>query len=904
MNRLVLKLAAMLTFGVVAAVPCAGAGESEAPEAAGYSADLSSSGVALRRGIDLSLFSRFIAAQPPWGDKYFMTTWWKTETVETATADGYKLTLKLLPPPEKYRLDEYSVEVCPDCAVVTLDGEALADVPAAFEYSALMIPEALMRDAGFTATLADGSTVKGKIPDDWVYRARPLVENWKKIVFDTKLGTYTIEVLSGLPLSAVDRRGFGFDIGVECSTPGIWIGRIGDFAAGEKIHEVISVRFDFAPGVNFPPPLSPLGSPEAVAVDRLAVTPARKPELLPNCKKITVRDEVLLPETDYYLVLPDGFPDGDRLTAALEKLNTGDRNKKLPVTVTADKTIRPDGYVLETAHDGVNISASNSRGVFYAIRTLADRRRRNVRIEDWPDVDMRAVLIMVDDSSLKVHGDIIEKLLTPLRINTLFIECEYVAWDATTSVRQPWAMSKDDLRKLIKIANDNFIDVNPLFQTLGHCEWLFKNGQNRDMAENPDKCTVYNPRHPAVHPLMAETLDEVIEVFNHPQYLHIGHDEVGSEYDYPVLPENRAIGARKLIMDDVMFYYDYCKRNNLRMMMWQDMFMRSPDVFAADGKTISLFGLDEARKELPRDIVFAHWNYGADVNEPNIVDMRGEGFDVVGCHWMEPDNVRNMTDAVLRNKCLGVMGTIWAGYNGFDRIYQDNPEQVAAYIAVGSRAWDSSDAANMFSPGDELNLRMFPEVVDNAGPGRMIDLGNAANLKLDPAVRPFLVEPMLGFDTALLKPLDCAVRFRIGERDGFPAVISVHSQLNPVLPDEAKIAFPDGLKASRLYFLNSMRKPPVAMYGGSAVADLTVEYADGSTADIPVRFNREVALTGADYNTMLPKHRCAEWTADDGTPVRVWCFSWDNPAPDKEIAAIKVAGRGIPYYLLGLSALD
>ena len=901
MNRLVVKLAALLVCCCAATVPCA-AGEAGSPEI-GYSASLSSGGVALRRGIDLSLFSRFIAAQPPWGDKYFMTTWWNSETLRTDTADGYKLTLKLLPPPEKYIINEYSAEVRPDCAIVTLDGEALPDTPAAFEYSALMIPEALMRGAGFTAELADGSTVTGKIPDDWVYRARPLVENWKKIAFDTQLGVYTIEVLEGLPLSAVDRRGFGFDIGVECATPGIWIGRIGDFAAGEKFHEVISVKFDMAPGVDFPAPLSAIGAPEVEATDKLAVTQPRKPQLLPQCKTVTVRDEVLLPETDYYLVLPDGFPDGDRLTAALDKLNTGKRIKKLPVTVTLDPAIRPDGYMLETAHDGVAISASNSRGVFYAIRTLADRRRRNVRIEDWPDVDMRAVLIMVDNSSLKVHGDIIEKLLTPLRINTLFIECEYVAWDATASVHQPWAMSKDDLRKLIKLANDNFIEVHPLFQTLGHCEWLFKNGQNRDMAENPDKCTVYNPRHPAVHPLMEKTLDEVIEVFNHPHYLHIGHDEVGSEYDYPSLPENREIGARKLIMDDVMFYYNYCKRNNLRMMMWQDMFMRSPDVFSEDGKTTSLFGLDEARKELPRDIVFAHWNYGANVNEPNIVDMRGEGFDVVGCHWMERDNIRNMTDAVLRNKCLGVMGTTWAGYSGFDRIYQDNPEQVAAYIAVGARAWDFSDAANDFSPGDELNLRMFPEMGDNLGAGRMIDIGNSANLKLDPAGRPFLVEPMLGFDTELLKPLSCAVKFKIGRRDGFPAVVSVHSQLNPVLPDRAEIDFPDGLAASRLFFLNSMRKPPVAMYGGSEIAVFTVKYADGSTVNIPVRFNREVALPDADYNTMLPKHRSAEWIVD-GRPVRAWCFSWDNPSPEKKIVSITVNGKGIPYYLLGISALD
>lgn len=55
---------------------------------------------------------------------------------------------------------------------------------------------------------------------------------------------------------------------------------------------------------------------------------------------------------------------------------------------------------------------------------------------DWPDLDMRANLIMVDSDSLRVQKEFIDKLYAPGKINTLFIECEYAAWDSLKPVRQ------------------------------------------------------------------------------------------------------------------------------------------------------------------------------------------------------------------------------------------------------------------------------------------------------------------------------------------------------------------------------------------------------------------------------------------------------------------------------------
>ncbi len=864
-----------------------------------YTAAMSRSGISIQRLVDLSLFSRVIAVEPPWGKFYLMTALLNETGVERIeTPDGYKLLMQPEPAPTDFHLNEYSVEIRRDEVIVTFDGATVPGRPAEMEYSALMIPERLIRGASYTATQADGTARDGTIPEEWVLQARTLCEQLTKIVFHTKWGEYTVEVLDGFPLTMVDRRGFGFDVGYDTETPGIWIGSAFPLPEATGCRNVTAVRFDFKPALTFDESLAPTGSAEAIPVEQLISMPENLPARLPAVKEFTRISDERLPPVSYTLALPPEFAGADagRLTRAAARLNDDSDAPAKTIAVHFSAQLKPEEYCLRNAPEAVEITAATPRGVFYALQTLNMYREDHCEIRDFPDMDLRSVLIMVDQNSLQVHGEIIEKLLAPLKINHLFIECEYAAWEALRDVRPEWAISKADLRRLIELANDNFIDVSPLFQTMGHSEYLFANGRNRELAED-DTLKVYNARHPGIRPLMTRVLDEVVEVFNHPEYLHIGHDEIGNEATYPQLPANRQIGGRKLIIEDVLFYYDYCRRNDLRMVLWNDMFVFTTPA----GEAGSHFNLDEELAALPKDIIFAYWNYDDAIPAAAIEKLHAAGFELIGCTWYSPANNASMAQWIKRYHALGMMVTTWAGYQCTDRLLADHADQVAAYLFAAVYGWDNRPEAGRFSQTNELNLRLFPDWSDPAGPGTLWDLSPIANLSLAPDSHPFADEPDPGYFEHLAAPLGCAAAFQIAKRDGAPAVVALASSLHPAFPGSVEIAL--NRSARRLFFLHTIGRADVMLKTNQVVATAEIIYQDGGRQTVPIRFKKEIAGISDDYNVHLPKFRCVEWSDSTGEPVRNWYFVWENPRPEAEIASIRLTGdRRIPYYLLGLSS--
>ncbi len=860
-------------------------------------------------GLEVISFSRLIAVEPPWGRKYFFNA---QDKVDTTEEDGRCV--------QKYKNDEfelnhYSAEVSGERVLVSLKATMLKDVPAFFEYCIALIPADTVGAAKYRVFFADGTEQSGELAAEPPYAAEYLFKNAVKVVFDGQYGELTVESLDKKTFSAQDARAKGAAWGDwYTAVKGVLLLENLDLTYNQPLTSEFAFTFKMKPGCSFPTPLAPLtgGNAENVELPNIAgsFSPAADRFVWPQPKERTKRDGRYLPKsgaaakTDGLDALPE--VDRARLSKAVgkvgDKLFSGaaaGQGEGIYFVVNDNAPGVPEhaeGYRLEVTPERVEVFARTPRGAFYALQTLVSTGAACGTIVDWPDIDMRSNLVMIDKDSLRIQGEFIDRIYAPSKINTLFIECEYAAWDALGPIRQDWAMSKDDLRKLVALAEENYIEVVPLFQTLGHCEWLFKNGQNRDMAENPSRCTVYNVRNPRVHPLMEQVLNEVIDVF-HPRMLHIGHDEIGGEHEYPFRPENIAEGGNRLIMDDIMFYYNFCKRNNLQMMIWHDMFIRTPQ------KPNGAFGLAEDRKSLPRDIVFAFWNYGAEIDEPTIAELTADGFPVVLCGWDNRDNIRNLTALAGKYHASGYMTTTWAGYDKSASILDREFNQVAAYISGSSRAWNTAEAANAFSPGNELSRLFFPELLekDVLSSGAMIDITAAANLDMSPANRPFGTATIAGFEKLPELCGTSGVKFMTAERDGNFSAVTVKSPSNPVFPDAVTI--PVGRTASKLYLLHTMLPLKVITDKGVTVVEYVLRYTDGSEERVPVRYGFDIAMPWDDCGRELPMKRSLLLP---GTPYgsRVWFMTIENRHPEKEIASLELAGQGYPYYLFAVTAED
>ena len=888
-------------------------------QGADFEATMGKGGLSLSKIHQISLFSRIIAVQPPWQYKYFYSAESPIAVEESVTADGEKCITIKQTSDEKFHLSNYSAVNKGDHGVViTLSGEMTEPLPYLLEHSAMMIPERILAGATYTVVHEDGSSSDGKIPEEFdgePGKVKDLVNSIKSIFFDGPYGKLSITVDEGAPLQVTDRRSLGFDISSETATKGFWVGCSQSMDPGAKYHQVITVNFQQRGDLFIAPEIAPRSEyAEVKKTDALAQKLVADLPVFPAVKEfIPAEGTTSLGNITTSLV--NAFTeDYDRLQKALAdfKAFCGENdNTKPAVNVIAvqmannyynlELPAQPDGYVISAEGDNrIIVAARTPRGVFHGLQTLRQIAENgeipNGLIRDWPDFAERSILIMPDNNSVNFHGNLIRKVLVPAKINALYIECEYAAWDSLANVRQPWAISKEDLKELIAIARENYIDVYPLFQTLGHSEYLFANGQNIDMAEDPEHPYAYFSQHPDVYPLMTRCLDEVREVFDNPTRLHIGHDEVNMFGKFPNRPESVEKGGGQIVIDDILFYYDYARKHNMELMIWQDMFVTHTRGF---GSTFNHMGLDQRRGDLPKDILFAFWDYEKDVNKDQVKQLRDDNFRVWGCTWFDLDNIKDMAKTGRENNFEGLMATTWAGYFGSWDVLDREYHQIASYIPLLGIAWDSKTDIDTPTAGERLFFALNVDAPCSLpAEGNTVNLDGWANLEVIAANQPFLLDDLCGFDKLPREIRAGEILFQVPHVNGNVGAIAVKSRCNPSFSTESP-AVKLNLNAKKLFFLHTMFDNGLAIDPGTDVADYIVTYADGSEEIVPIRFGKDILRAKDQVNHALPPTR--HYQAENGA---LWVQAWDNPYPEKAIVSLRLraAYPSYPVYWFGLSA--
>ena len=482
-------------------------------------ATISSEGVKLSDTIPLSHFSRVLVVEPPWNQKWFFSSIEDAAYSKTDLGDGaYRWDFKQNNEPPYFQVNEFSVSVSGEKATVVFDGELLKDLPTTTEYSMMMVPVELVNDASYTITNADGTVFQGKFSASFEENAKASYSlDATKFEMENCLGILTVNLLDGKPFSIVDRRtrhGLGAEGGNHHPHyKGLWLGIFGEVKIGTPWRQVFEVSWTPKVKLDMTPAESDVQAVTKsydAAIVHDYVPGDEKILPVPKEMNLTTESYVVTPMDRYRVSVAD-TPEGARLKRAAARLlcdeyalpvaeTSGDGDATIQITVDPEADLKDEGYRLEVTNKGITITARTERGAFYGLHCLGQLRTRNgfqgAVIVDYPTVGVRSMLMMVDNQSLDFHGKQIREVLAPMRFNTIVIECEYVAWDATQDIHMPWAISKDDLRKLIEIANENFIEVIPLFQTLGHCEWLFKYGKNLDLADDVNRPYAYNVSNP------------------------------------------------------------------------------------------------------------------------------------------------------------------------------------------------------------------------------------------------------------------------------------------------------------------------------------------------------------------------------------------------------------------------
>ncbi len=602
------------------------------------------------------------------------------------------------------------------------------------------------------------------------------------------------------------------------------------------------------------------------------------------------------------------------VTGTVHRLDFLMKSTNLKVT---PETPGPEGYILNTDDKTVLICGSDEAGTYYGVQSFKQLLRSKEdssiyaigsQIWDKPAFKVRAAFISIDKDSPTAHRKMIEKIFARYKYNNILIEAEHgVAWKSHSEITSKTALDPEEVTKLVKFAKRHYLTVTPLIQSMGHGAWMFRYGNNLDFAEDSTRPDVYCPLNPKAYDFLFDIMDEAIEVFDHPEYIHIGHDEHDNYNPFPVHPECKAVGDEQLYYMDTLHIYQHLKSKGIKCMMWTD---------ELEGKSFHPY-----LNALPRDILMTTWNY-RDLNEFRSVEfLQKKGFQVLGCTAHRPMNIVNFSKWAENQKALGMMFTTWAGYGDNRTVVEREFKQIMAYIIQADFAWNPNHrfpAENdkigtlPYYPGQVLREIWYPESRKPfSRSGFAVNLASYANTPLvDSDKKPALAGYGVGNDFSALAaqakngnlPFMDNNHYQLSYAKGIPVGIMLKG------PGSAK-SFPDKVThikidqyASELNFLHTLLHPTKK---NLKIGLYRIHYDDGTFQEISlINFQNITAWT--DWETYFYGDMAwiGELKSNESVMLRAYC--WVNPYPSKKIQSIdfeSVNGVSSPL-LLAISGIS
>ncbi len=330
--------------------------------------------------------------------------------------------------------------------------------------------------------------------------------------------------------------------------------------------------------------------------------------------------------------LPDDLPvpAGRNVIFLFHRDNLGDLPRRLANVQNASASAIPaEGYVLDVDDDGIVLQADDDAGLFYAAQTLVQLVQQHsqaktlpgMRIEDAPEFRVRGA--QIDLSILAPTREAIEerlRLFSRYKINTVLMAYwDKFPFEKHPKASHPDALTKDDIRALVKLAGVLHIDLIPCIQCLGHVENVLANDEYAHLREDEHILSQFCPEHPGAFALFQDMVQEVMELHDS-NYFHVGADEAYFLGHCPacreIAEEHGTIGVYVRYLSKVC---DYIRGKGKTPIVWDDMLCRSP----------------KHLEELSRDMVLYYWDYLPADNPNPFIFFRNDGWYCNKTHWQD-----------------------------------------------------------------------------------------------------------------------------------------------------------------------------------------------------------------------------------------------------------------------------
>jgi len=279
--------------------------------------------------------------------------------------------------------------------------------------------------------------------------------------------------------------------------------------------------------------------------------------------------------------------------------------------------------------------------------------------------------------------------LAPRKVNTLVLRVEYkYKFKSHPELIDTLALSRHEVRKIVRACKENNIRLIPLIDMLGHQSGakgpgmllkVYPQFDETPIPKVPDTTKVilngfnmksYCPLHPDIHAVLFDVIDEICGVFKTDAF-HAGMDEI-FDIGNDKCPRCAGRDKAELLAGEIRVLRDHLANNGRALWMWGDRLL--------DGRTIGLGRWEgsynnthRAIDMIPKDVVICDWHYERPDLTAALFAMKG--LSVMTCPWRNPVSAvlqvedmvrfRKYSSKQMSERFLGVMETVWSGTGQF-----------------------------------------------------------------------------------------------------------------------------------------------------------------------------------------------------------------------------------------------
>lgn len=328
---------------------------------------------------------------------------------------------------------------------------------------------------------------------------------------------------------------------------------------------------------------------------------------------------------------------------------------------------KEEGYFLTVTPQQIIVEAPSSHGVFYGAMTAIqlldradDKAIQTCSIADYPTLEVRGISDDISRGQVSNMDNFkrIIRFMARYKLNTYqpYIE-DVLKFDAFPSIgKNRGALTKDEVKELVSYSKNYFVEIIPIFQTLGHYENILMQPEFAKYSEYPGAASL-NVSNDSIYIFLDKLLKEVCEIFPSAT-LHIGADE---SYDVGLGKSKSLVdqkGIARVHADHYAKIFALCRKYNRKVMMYGDILLEHTEI------------LDM----LPRDITIVNWDYADQFNFYSNKKIKDMGYNLIvspavwnfessfPSYTVALPNIQYMIKSGIDNNAQGVITSQWGDY--------------------------------------------------------------------------------------------------------------------------------------------------------------------------------------------------------------------------------------------------